>query len=202
MSPKVLSKSGDSLADVYDVVGSIAGIEELLSQEVQLVHGMGETIFSERLSGQMVALSSGALAQSLTWNVNFSFPEHSRVLAMAVVSNVAGRVDNAQVSILSGPAVDNMEVPVWAWDNAGQNLTCRVLIGGAVVTVNMLISEMIPVIPNLLVGQDAPRPASAISFRGGTTAFGAGTVETQVLFYLAFPQVAGLSSRGLPVPGW
>lgn len=200
--PKVLSQSGNSLADVYDVEGSIAGIEELLSKDVNLVHEMGSTIFSERLSARMIALSSGALAQSLEWDINFSFAEHTRILAVQVVTATVARVNQASVALLSGAAVDDMEVPIWAWDANEGSVVARVLIGGAVATQAVLISPIVPQVPSMLTGNDAPRPASTVSFRGGTTAFGAGTVITQALIYGLFPQVAGLSSRGLPIPGW
>jgi len=199
---KILSKSGDSLADVYDVQGSIAGIDNLESKEVQLVHEMGATIFSERLSSSMVAISSGAVDQSLEWDVSVGFNQNSRVLGIAVVSSNEGRLTNATVSIRSGVSIDNMEVPIWAWDAGGGVVAARVLVGGSLTNRNLLISEMVPIVPNFLVGPDSPRPADILQFRGGTTAFGAGAVTTQLLVYLAFPQTGGLSSRGLPIPSW
>jgi len=111
---KVLSKSGDSLADVYDVEGSIAGIERLQSEEVHLTHDMGQTLFSERLASRMLELSSGVLSQSTVFNVNFSIGITSRLLAIQVLSTNSGRLVKCSVAITSPPAVDNMDVPIWS----------------------------------------------------------------------------------------
>lgn len=201
--PKVLSKSGDSLADVYDVEGSIAGVEELLSKDINLVHEMGATIFSERLSTRMVDLTSGAIAQTLAFNVNFTVTETARLLGIQVITSDPARLLRVQASITSPPAVDNQDVPIWLWDVAANGVTAaRLLLAGTVTAVNLLNPNFRPDIPNLLVGLGSPRPASTISLRGFTATFGAGTVTTQALILLAFPQVGGLSSRGLPIPSW
>jgi len=201
--PKILGKAGDSLADVYDVKGSIAGVEELLSQDVSLVHEMGGVLFSERLSSRVVALASGSIAQSLAFNVNFSFGENSRILALCVITDNVARLNDVQISLTSGPAVDNTEVPIFAWNDANDLSTgINVLLAGSVASRAMLIPATDMQIPNLLVGSDSPRPLTTMSMRGDTTAFGAGTTITTALIYVAFPQVQGLSSRGLPLPGW
>ena len=43
---KILSQAGISLADLYNVEGSIAGIEQLDTRELPIVHEMSGTIFS------------------------------------------------------------------------------------------------------------------------------------------------------------
>ncbi len=202
---KVLGQAGTSLADVYDVVGSEAGVENLESKDVHLVHEMGSTIFNERLSARIVQLEAGALAQTITFNIGISFTETSRVLGIRVISNNSTRISRALVSIGSPPAVDNSDIPVWGpWEGADGSKRADVLISGSIVTEDMLTPGSVspPDSPNLLIGFNSPRPASTITLRGLTTTFGAGTVTITAIIFLAFPQVQGLDSTGLPIPSW
>ena len=199
---KILSKSGDSLADVYDVKGSIAGIEELLSKDVNLVHEMGATIFSERLSGRILSITTGAILQDTQFDVAFSFSETSRLLGLQVVSTSPSRISRCQVSITSGPSFDNTDLPIFIWDSTLGSRAINVLIGGALQVLSILIPAQAQLIPNLMLGFDSPRPSSTITMRGLTTGFGAGNVTITALVYVAFPQLGGVSSRGLPIPGW
>ncbi len=200
---KILSQSGVSLADAYNVEGSIAGVEQLDSEAVKTVHDMGSTMFSERLAGRALVIASGAIAQSATWSVNFSVQPNTRILGIVVAINVTARVLLASLEITSGPADDNTGVPFWYWnDTVDAESQLLVLIAGSIADTLILQPSMVPVLPNLLVGNDSPRPTSTITFRGKTPAFGAGTVTAQALIYLAFPEQQGLSSRGLPLPSW
>lgn len=199
---KILSKSGDSLADVYDVRGSIAGVEELLSEEINLVHEMGATIFNERLSARMVLLTTGAIAQNVKWNVNFSATETSRILGVVVLSSSPAEVNRAQLSVTSPPALDNTDVPFFVWAAGEPTQVIDVLIDGTVEGLQALLPATPANVPNLLIGFDSPRAAATLSFRGSMTAFGAGTAVVRAIVHLAFPSRSGLSSRGLPIPGW
>ena len=200
---KILSRSGDSLADVYDVQGSIAGIECLASEEVSLVHEMGETIFSERLAVTIRKLSSTAILQSTNFDVFFDNNPSSimRVLGVVVITS-ADRVANCTVNIRR-PDQDT-EIPLWNWDTAvdGQ-VNGRLVVSGSVLNTIMLVPAVpISPMPNLMLGTDQFDHSADIAFRGTTTAFGAGTVTVQLLLYLAFARTAGISSYGLPIPGW
>ena len=195
---KILSKSGDSLADVYDVQGSIAGMDDLKSEEVNLVHEMGGTIFSERLSAAIFPLTTGAIAQSIAFNTGLLLPQTSRLLGLSVVSNNPGRLVDVSVHI-TAPLT---ELPVFAWVNADGQISVRMLISGSVATNFLLRPGSVLQVPNLFIGEDSPLPASTITIRGNTSAFGAGTVTTQAIAYIAFPQIGGLSNRGLPIPSW
>lgn len=200
---KILSQTGVSLADVYDVKGSIVGVEELDAEAVKTVHEMGATIFSERLSTRIVSIPSTAIAQTITFNVNFTATETSRVLGVQVVADDATRVARVQLSITSPPAADNAEVPIFYWSAADDVLRRQnILIAGVVGSFDVMVPATPINVPNLLVGFDSPRPASTLSMRGLSTTFGAGTVAIQALIHLAFPQTEGLSSHGLPLPGW
>jgi len=202
--PKVLAKAGDSLADVYDVVGSIAGIEELITREVTTFHEMGQTIFSERLSGAITVFQTGALAQNTTWDLSFpTVAPASRILGLAVVSDVAARTLHCNFS-LSDRGANPQDIPVWAWDSAldVQRLVRMQNLGGAAAS---LVQHQ-PVhqyqTPNLMVGRLQPQFVPTLFFRGLTSGFGAGTINLFGIAYLAFAELEGVASRGLPVPGW
>ena len=199
---KILSKSGDSLADVYDIEGSIAGIEDLQSKDVNLVHEMGGTIFSERLSAQMVLVASSGVLQSVTFTAGVTIPVTSRLLGLAVVVTLASRITQLSVGIGSPVAIDDTEIPIFVWENADAAQDVEVLIDGTVESRELLISPGGIFAPTILMGNDSPRRANIIQLRGETNAFGAGNIAVTVIAHILFPQRGGLSSRGLPIPGW
>jgi len=199
---KVLSKSGDSLADTYDVEGSIAGIEQLRSEEITLVHEMGATVFSERFSTFTRQQVTAAIGQSVDFTAIITnlpdFP--TRLLGVSVISDDSSRVARASVAILD-PGVPR-DFPVWVWDLV-VSLNIEIDIGSGQETLNILAGiGGVNMLPNFCGGVAAPQAAEQLVLRGRTTAFGAGTVVIRLLAHLAFAQVGGLSSRGLPIPGW
>jgi len=206
--PKILSKSGDSLADIYDVEGSQAGINELVSQDVNLLHEMGSTIFSERIGGLIIAIPTNAQSQSTVVSVNFSQTSaHTRLIAMNVIAQPTGRLNRAQVSVTSPPGAPvgkSTDVPIWQWDSVGDSVEDIDVMVDAVILTDAVIlrTEKPSILPLLLMGSDSPRPINTLSLRTSTAAFGAGTVITTMLLYFAFPQLGGISSRGLPIPSW
>ena len=203
---KILSQAGTSLADLYDVEGSIAGIEDLSSREVQLVHELGGTIFSERLNMQILRIPSGDIAQSLSWNDIVTLPASPpfRILGVTVIVDTAGRTNRVAVMIRS--SMTGRELPIWAWDSATADSNMNVQMvddGGASAIKIMHVPVIYPFnVPTLGLGAISPQPMDQIAVRGGTTAFGAGTVENIALVHVAFPAIGGLSSHGLPLPGW
>jgi len=202
---KILSRSGDSLADLYDVKGSIAGVDQLISEEVHLTHEMGAVLFSERLSSRMLILSSGSIAQNITFAVPFSVGQFTaRLLGVQVLTDNTSRISHCQLSINSPPGGDDTDVPFWYWDTANDDArSISILVNGTLATTALLNPlTMIPQVPNLVIGTDAPLASGSVIFRGVTTGFGAGTVLLRALVSIAFPQQGGLSSRGLPLPGW
>lgn len=207
---KILSQAGVSLADTYDVQGSIAGVEQLESREVALVHEMGGTIFSERFGAGIRRGATAALLQSVSWDVIMDdFPNAiTRVNGVLVFAAApAGRVAHAQISIRDRG--NGREIPIFQWDAAiDPEPIIRMDDNGAGVADFILLRPVTPLqnLPSFLTGFDQRTPAndmSQIAFRGETTAFGAGTVITRAIICLAFSRDAsGLSSKGLPVPGW
>ena len=203
---KILAQAGNSLADIYDVEGSIAGIDQLETRELPIVHEMGGTVFSERFSGNIRRAATAALAQNTAFDVvlqDFGATVQ-RVLAVSVFTDtVAGRVDNAMVAVRD-PG-DDREVPIWHWDTAvDADLAIRIVDDGAAAQARIFLRPvtLLGGLPNILTGVDQPRSVQEIAFRGLTSGFGAGTVTLFLVLHVCFSQVGGLSSRGLPIPSW
>jgi len=201
---KILSKSGDSLADAYDVEGSIAGIDTLETRELPIVHEMGGTVFSERMGGRHTRMISGALLQTVTFDITSTdiTPGVNRLLGVMVFGDAAARVSHAMVAIRD--PVTGREFPIFIWDSVNNvETTIRIIDNdGAVATQFALIGSP-TAMPSFAFGPDQPQSMPELVFRGATLTFGAGNVTLKALVYRTFASVAsGLSSRGLPVPGW
>ncbi len=203
--PKVLGKAGVTLADVYDVRGSIAGVEELLSREVSLTHEMGGTIFSERLRANVVQIDSAAIAQNLLWAVSVPRPvDHSRILGLIVLSGNTGR--SLRVAVSMGEGSPELECPIWSWELAAGGdfeRSINVELASGVQNRFQLVPSNATALPNMILMGSQPSGNAQITMRGVTAGFGAGTViHTLILYTLSAATQGGLSSRGLPVPGW
>lgn len=203
---KILSQAGASLADVYDVKGSIAGIDELSTRELPIVHEMGGTVFSERFNTDVRFITTGALNQNTTWDIVLSnLPAvPSRILGVLVLATTVSRLSVATLSVRSRVSGAENEVPIFAWDTNRGNVTARLVSNGAAPgSVNTLENSLdIATLPSMLAGDGEADSVNEVAFRGLTTGFGAGTVTATALVYLAFPELGGVSSRGLPVPSW
>jgi len=213
VTPKVLGQIGTSLADVYDVEGSIAGVDNLDSDSVGLVHEMGHTIFSERLSGQVFRLHFDDITQTVTLAASFAgLPETPFRLAgfqVLVESGLIARVTrvNANLSELDANGDAVQEIPFWSWDaTLGTSEVVRVLDNGTAANFSMLLPspQPVPQMPQLLTGALQPGVVNGITVRGLTATFGAGDVDIFCLAYILFanPAASGISSKGLPVPSW
>jgi len=203
---KILSQSGNSLADVYDVVGSVAGIDQLISNELSIVHEMGATLFSERLRTTIRRTVTGNIAQSTSFNATLTnFPSViSRLLGAMVFSDDASRISNCVLS--SVDSLNDLEIPIWVFSGNSKVIRYRDNTP-TIADFDMLLGEPgQTLIPNF-TGGSGQGPGQAdlvtqIAMRGTTTAFGAGTVFVRVVYLIAFPVSFGLSSRGLPIPSW
>lgn len=205
---KILSQSGNSLADIYDVRGSIAGIDQLETRELPIVHEMGSTIFSERFVTTIRRAISGNVLQNTGINVVIeNMPVMpTRILAIAVITDNALRLSRMALMARdpdSGAA--GMEVPIWQWDSTNFTPVGMIDLDDATPQVYELLRGTFEAsfVPNFTGGStQGASHVSQIALRGLTTGFGAGTVFVRALIYVAFPFVEGLSSRGLPVPSW
>lgn len=203
--PKVLGQAGTSLADVYDVEGSIAGVETLESGDVQLRHEMGATIFSERLVGEVQRFTTGAIAQ----NINFDVVQQVGGIAVARITQVAVIVDADRIDFCSIAIRDDdngREVPLWVWDTAIDGVSdIRIQENGQTVGNVLALRQIDQASVNaacLQLGLAQPRRLGHVAFRGRTTGFGAGTVTATGIVTVYSAESQGLSSHGLPVPSW
>jgi len=198
---KILSQAGISLADQYDVAGSVAGLETLDSEEVKTVHEMGGTIFSERLSSTISRIDSAANAQNITFNIetaNANRPDVTRLLGLTVFSPL-NRFVRLQVSIFD--PVNSRDMVIWAWDSNEEVLNITMDIGAGPASGIYYVSTL-PFVPTLIFGTNQPDNTPDLSIRGITSSFGAGTEILTVLLHFAFPRLGGVSSYGLPIPSW
>jgi len=203
---KILSQSGKSLADVYDVEGSIAGIEQLETRDLPIMHEMGGTVFSERFQDRIFRIPTGAILQNADFRIQLdTLPETpARLLGIQVIASLPFRV--VKCAVLGTDPTVSQDIPLWVWDAAGA-LTEEVNMED--VTVGNDFALMIPhasanIFPSFAGGREQQdNMVSSLTLTGTTTAFGGSTTEITALCYLAFPRRDGsVSSLGLPIPSW
>lgn len=203
---KILSRTGASLADIYDVEGSIAGIDTLETRDLPIVHEMGATVLSERLTTRIFRLATGPIAQNLDFRVEIgTLPETpARLLGIQVISDNSARLVRAAV-LATDPTVQQ-DFPVWVWQATAGVSEAIVLED---VTVSAAFSLLVPhaannVFPSFAGGREQQdNMVSSLTLAGRSSGFGAGTVLATALCYLAFPRRDGsVSSLGVPIPSW
>jgi len=204
---KILGQSGKSLADLYDVEGSIAGIEELDAESVKLVHDMGPTIHSEQLTTQIFRAVMADTAQNLEVDTIFAgLPGPlSRIYGVACIIDTTARMANYVVSVES--AADGQDFPIWAWDGTNEDTFRFNDAGaGAAQTIFLRAAPEYTNMPNMRLGVNAGNGADSVErvvCRGLTAGFGAGDVSVTTLLYMAMPTGdVGISNVGLPPPSW
>ena len=206
---RLLSQAGNSLADIYDVVGSIAGIEQLDTRELGIVHEMGTTVFSERFRTTIRRITTGNVAQNTDWNVELTnLPAAvTRLLGVMVFTNVVARLLRNVISLED--RMNGLEIPIWLWDAAAANPSSSIAYdddGAGVAVFDMLHGlASAQFIPNFTGGSGQTLVQGGVEdivMRGRTTGFGAGTVAITAVFLLGFTFQGGVSSRGLPIPSW
>jgi len=199
---KILSQAGRSLADMYQAVGSVAGIDQLETRELPIVHEMGATIFSERFRTTIRRLASAQLIQNATFDLELNtLPSAiTRLVGVQIISDDATRISNAQFSLFD-PVADQ-DFPVWVY--SGNTRPVRIRDGAATVAVDLLLGEVgTLVFPAWTGGEDqGSSPVEDIRLRGLTTGFGAGNVTITAIMFIAFTFTGGVSSFGAHVPSW
>lgn len=204
---RVKAQAGTSLADIYDVVGSVAGVDELDTRSVPAVHEMGNTIFSERLGGRLNVWDTQAIAQTINFGVEFPGPDPAnaisvptRILGAAVTVDVGARV--LRVAIVVRDITNGVEFPIFVWDEAVERIIRMQpdTLGVANVTFLQGTPEF-DLLPSMIIGSD-PDAEWSLFLRGTTAAFGLGSVTVSARVYLALARTKAISSLGLPIPGW
>jgi len=205
VAPKILAQTGVSLADVYDIEGSIVGVDHLDANDVNLVHEMGATIFSERLGATIQRFVTGDLAADDTFDLTLVVSGIYRVLSVTVLVDTAARINRAQLS-LRDPGTGR-EIPFFIWTTGiDVEHAIRIVEEGAAVGNFTAMTQAVPqTMPTLGMGVGQrvnQRVGAEIVFRGLATSFGAGTVEATALVHVANASVERLGSTGLPIPSW
>lgn len=212
---KILSQAGISMADTYDIEGSIVGVENLDANNVSLVEDMGPRVMAERMKTIMVTGTTGALADAIDFNIT--------VLGSTTIPSpdCASRVLSVNVYI---PAANATEIENWSLTVRDQNLQRE----AALITWDIDIDSEVKVVwnndgagaanfiqlrplthqlPGLLTRAGDLEIAPLLLWRGTTAAVVATTVTATLVIQLARPNrtnpAAGQpSSHGLPIPSW
>jgi len=153
---KILSRSGESLADVYDVEGSIAGVDQLLSHDVNLVHEMGGVLMSERLGGTIAAIQTAAILQNVNFGIGLTLGATPvRLLNVALYASVVARTARAAIHITDQAPAGITDVPISVWDTGGVESLVDVLINGTNST-QLLLEPIMPPPGAKPTGWDGP----------------------------------------------
>ena len=210
--PVILGQAGASLADQYDVAGSIVNISQLNTSEIHLTHELGGVLFAERLGGQILRMDSTPVLQTIAWDIQLTqadLPSSPfRVMGVTVFADVGSRINHATLS-MRDPETDQ-EMPIWVYDQNCSTCgvtTSRFIDDGQAVTQHQILTAVPGSIqvPTMMFGNDARVGfrLPAFAWRGTSLTFGAGLVEAVALIQIAFAdQASGLSSHGLPIPSW
>jgi len=208
-SRKILSQAGVSLADVYDVEGSVVGLENLDVSDIKGVHDLGPQIHSERLQVFNLIADSTAVAQNVTWNIELgAFPDSiNRLLSVFVMADTAARTAHCAISIRDPLSL--IDHVIWAWQSVVDieaNLLWAAPTVGTQVGLRVLAGPRGDV-PTLIARTGASAAMPTLFFRGLSLGFGAGTVRVRALIQIARPDEGNPapgapSSHGLPIPSW
>jgi len=203
---KVQSRVGRSLADLYDVEGSIVGIEDLLSGDVNVVHDMAWTAAAEQRTSA-IRRAATSFAQSTDVTVEIAgLPLDNFVLqGLAVITDDESRLVNA--TVVARNIARTQDYPLWVWDERNTPDDAPVRLEDNNVTANF--DFLIPVPgavspPMAMHGRNQPDRGGILELRllARSTAFGAGTVSVTLLAMISLVNPGGLnnSAYGLPVP--
>ena len=201
---KIQGQAGSSLSEVYEVVGGQVDIDRIDDHDgVKLVHDLASTIFSERMSGRILRATTGDINQSTVFDLTLTDLPFIpfRILGCCAFMDAA-RLE--RVAVMVEESTTGREFPFWAWDSAvdSDSIQVRWSDDGAAAADKFFLRPAVPQVPIMGFGSRQPTHVRDISIRGLTKTFGAGTVELIVLVYIAFAEVGGINSRGLPVPSW
>lgn len=204
---KILSQAGKSLADMYDLEGSIVGIDDLDTRNLPIVHDVSGTVFSERLRFSPFTAITGALPQNTNFDLAFgpiAGDSVARLTGVSVFCNIAAQVATCSVSIHRHAfgSVVQRDIPVWIW--GGDSFATRVSLDGAPVQRDALLGAPGQVqLPQFVGGEkQGPNPTTDIWMRGRMAGFGAGTETVWFVLFIAFSQTDGISNYGARIPSW
>ena len=190
---------------MYQVSGSVAGIDSLETHELPIVHEMGAVLFSERFRTTIRRITTGGIAQNITASPAITnMPDAiTRILGIQVYADDESRVLTAQVSLQRPSNAEDF--PIWVWD--GTTFATAALVDlGVLGNFDILSPEpgtlMVPTFSGGVDQGPSNETVTDLRLRVITTGFGAGTVEIICVVYLAFTFTGGVSAFGARVPSW
>jgi len=205
--PRILSQAGSSMAQGYDVDGGIVGVDELDSAAVHLAEDFGARVFSERLQSFLIRMTSGAINQSIDFDILAAgIPDSVNRILGIFVFETNTRIDNVQVGW--NEQEDDQDMPLFVWNTATDSTrSVRYEDLGTVAAVDLMVPAYPMLTPTIITRTGANRVIPQLVMRGSSTAFGAGTVVCNALVHLCranpgSPAPGEPSSHGLPLPGW
>jgi len=207
---EIQGDSGKSLADIYDVKGSVVSLEEVDAQVIAGVHDMGGLILSERMGSSINLLQTGDLLQTVDILVTGAtqFPGITRILNLYVFADAASRVEQVSINVASEDGA--REVPIWVWDSGNDAaFPQRIRTPGGAYAVFTALRSLDPMqsLPGMLFGAGQRAQVGHLTMTGTTLTFGAGTVEVFMVAQIATADILGTgvgspSNVGLPIPSW
>jgi len=214
---KILSQSGISLADTYNVEGSIVGVENLETKDVNLIEDMGPRVFSERITQHITRITSTDISQSTAFDIAAQpfVDAPTRIYMVTLLADVPQRMSNCGLMLVDPNTVPALEIPLLGWDSAAVVVTgtadgeapLRFSDLGAAAANITWMRTLVPFRPISLNRMGGTTGMPTLIFRGISNAFGAGTVEAIAYIHHARPALLdpppGIpSSHGLPMPSW
>lgn len=204
--PKIQAKAGASLADQYDVLGSIAGVDELLSKDVSLVHEMGEVLLSERMGTSILQMSTAALVADTNFEITTTtLPDTpTRIMAIECLS-LAGDINEiARAAVTLQDPSSGREFVIWSFDET--NDTEQSVFWSDNGAARSAVNFMLPSInfaPLLLMRMGVLDDMPTLNFTGRSAAVVGTTVVARVMLYFASPSGGPAGATvGLPIPSW
>jgi len=205
--PRILSKAGESLADVYDVEGSVIQVADLVTGELPIVHDMASTVMSERMHMTQLTATSGAVPQSANFGAQIAnwVDVPTRIMSIAVIGDTASRLSHITITQRDDGGAEH---PLLVWDSAQDvERICRIDLLGVGVSNNIIYAPSIPVSQVLMVRDGETSQMGTFIMNGTTTAFGAGSLEVLMCVLVArptrdTPAAGDAKSWGLPLPSW
>jgi len=213
--PKILSQAGISLADTYDVEGSIVGVEELETHEVNLVEDMGPRVMGERMKQILLRGVTTAIGAATDFNITIlgsaAVPSPdcaSRILGVTALIPAANVTEIENWSLVVRDQNLQRECSVVSWDIDVDSEVKTIWNDDGAGAANFIeLRPLVHQLPGLLTRVGDLSVAPQLVFRGTSAAVVATTVVATIIVQLSRPTRVNPapgepSSHGLPLPGW
>lgn len=183
-NPITQADGGSSLAKLWDTVGSNSGgpNAEIEADRILLFHEMGSVLSSERFLTRGRDITSGAVAQNTAWDVNITGLSNGPCRLCSIylaieTPGTAAEIDHATINLRNNDTPSD-EIVIFAWDTTvGTVVRARTNLDTGTTATQLVLVNMLPYQELLINGNSrgVQNTFDALSFRGLTAGFGAGT---------------------------